>query len=48
MFKRPTGNRKTQVRSPAGLRRCDFFRLIQLSVHLSEKKRKEFDLMKLS
>ena len=32
-LERPTGNRKTRVRSPAGLR-CVFFRLIQLSVHI--------------
>ena len=39
-LERPTGNRKTRVRSPAGLR-CVFFRLIQLSVHICriEKKR---------
>ena len=32
-LERPIGNRKTRVRSPAGLR-CVFFRLIQLSVHI--------------
>ena len=32
-LERPTGNRKTWVWSPAGLR-CVFFRLIQLSVHI--------------
>ena len=41
-LERTTGNRKTQVRSPAGLR-CVFFRLIQLSVHICRiEKRKEF------
>ena len=44
-LERPTGNRKTLVRIPAGLH-CFFFRLIQLSVlSLLEKNRKEFDLM---
>ena len=38
---RPTGNRKTQVRSPAGLRCVFFSRLIQLSVDVFVGKEKE-------
>ena len=36
----PTGNRKTQVQSPAGLL-CVFFRLIRLSVHIFVGKEKD-------
>ena len=45
-LERPTGNRKTRVRSPAGLR-CVFSSDPAVRSHLSDRKRKKFEMIKL-